>query len=174
MFYQSSGLRKNQHKLIKKRLSSVSKVLEPLLQRWENQVIHFQKSRESDSNYSNLNYRDFLVQEVRLCASTAGVGSIPGQGTRPHMLCSTAKKNIFFFKLYKCVIKYIILKTVVRNIQNCLHNKWINTTSKRPSKGRVSHTPGRLMLINPGSANFKSLGFSYLLLPRKQSQNLVH
>ena len=67
MFYQSSGLRTNQHKLIKKRLSSVNKVLQPLLQRWENQVLHFQKSRDSDSNYSDLNDRDFLVQELRLC-----------------------------------------------------------------------------------------------------------
>lgn len=95
MFYQSSGLRKNQHKLIKKRLSSVSKVLEPLLQRWENQVIHFQKSRESDSNYSNLNYRDFLVQELRLCASNArGMASVPGGRTKiPHGMCSEAKNK---------------------------------------------------------------------------------
>ena len=90
-----------------------------------------------------------------------------------HTFCAAQPKRIFFFYLFKCVIKYIILKTVVRSIQNCLDNKWINITSKRPSKGQVSHTPERLMLINPGSASFKSLGFSYLLLPRKLSQNPV-
>lgn len=36
-----------------------------------------------------------------------------------------------------------MVKTKVRNTQNYLYGKWINTISKRPSKGKVSHLSKR-------------------------------
>ena len=88
-------MRKTQHKLIKKRLSSVNKVLEPLLQKWENQVLHFQKFCDRDSNYSNLNYRDFLVQWLRLLPMQGQVPSLIRE--LDHTFYAAQPKRIFFF-----------------------------------------------------------------------------